>query len=202
MSLQNEKSQEKEITSSEIPVLRAIFRNGNISIEDETALSEFYNKSYIGTKLVTNALELEIEEALLLLERDRIKIFDSNQSEINAEQLLALQPSNKDRIWLKYLVYRDLRQRGYIVRRGYGEGIDFRLFSRGASPQGDVAKFFIYILYEANPIRLTKLNRITQQALSARKNLVLAVVDRLGEPTYYTLDQFNLPVNEKKQKFW
>ena len=129
-------------------------------------------------------------------------MFSEKDQQINAEQILALSSKNDDKIWVKYLVYRDIRQRGYIVRSGYGDGIDFRVYPRGSSRTEGIAKYFIFILDEENPVHLQKLDKITQQTLNARKNLILAIVDRLGEPTYYQLEQFQLKDNTKKEKFW
>ena len=186
----------------EVLVFHAYFENQKVIIKDSAALSEFYERSYIGTKLDSNFLQLEIEEALLLLERDRIILFDNISEKMSIEQLLGNVDDASKKIWLKFLVYRDLRQRGYVVRRSTGDDIDFRLFPRGASRKENIAKHLIYILNEADPIRLPKLDRITSQAVTARKNLLLAVVDRLGEPTYYSLEQFNLTLNEKKDQLW
>lgn len=201
MALKPKENKEESSETEDILVFEAIYQNQKLIIKDKRALEEFYQKSYIGTKLITNQLELDIEEALLLLERDRITISDQNHKTMAVESLLT-KYQNSETIWVKFLVYRDLRQRGYVVRRGFGQDIDFRLFPRGASREEDVAKYFIYILDEANPVRLNRLERITQESITARKQLLLAVLDRLGEPTYYSLEQYNLKLNQKKEKTW
>jgi tRNA-intron endonuclease, archaea type len=192
----------QENNSREILVFQAHLKNKKIIINDQEAIPEFFEKSYIGSKLADSSLELDIEETLLLMERQRIKVFYGQTLIKTPKNLLIHFDTNNNQIWAKYLVYRDLRQRGYIVRQGYGTDIDFRVFSRGASRTEDVAKYFIYILNEAKPISLDKLHTITAQALKSRKILVLAVVDRLGEPTYYTLDEFHLIENKQKKKVW
>ena len=186
----------------DLPKFTARLQGNVVLIKNPDALQEFYNRSYIGIKLEDKTLELTIEEALLLLERERIEIVSNDGKLIIAAELLSKIGKTDQNIWLKYLVYRDLRQRGYIVRKGFGESIDFRVFPRGATHSEDIAKHFIFILDESNPVRLEKLHKMTQQSLKSRKDLILAVVDRLGEPTYYTLDQYNLPINKKKEKNW
>ena len=148
------------------------------------------------------SLELDILEALLLIERSRIQIFNENKEEMTAEQILSIVVEEDSRIWVKYLVYRDLRQRGYMVRLGYGDGIDFRVYPRGSTRSEAVAKYFIYILDEGNSIQLQNLDQITKQTLNARKKLIIVTLDRLGDPTYYHLEQTKLPENSKKEDFW
>ena len=96
----------------------------------------------------------------------------------------------------------DLRKRGYIVRTGYGDGIEFRVFKRGANFEEDSAKYLIYPVYEGSPIELKDLDRISRVAMSSRKDLIVATVDRLSKPIYYSVKKFqilNIEGSERKQ---
>ena len=88
-----------------------------------------------------------------------------------------------------------------MVRLGYGEGIDFRVYPRGSTRSEAIAKYFIFILDEGNSVQLQNLDQITQQTLNARKKLIIVTLDRLGDPTYYHLEQTKLPENSKKEDF-
>ena len=195
-----EKNSEDEILKIEI--IDGIFKNNKIEILNSPTAQSLYEKNYFGTLLPNNSLELDVLEALLLIERSRIKIFDENKKEMTAEQILSIIVEEDPRIWVKYLVYRDLRQRGYMVRLGYGEGIDFRVYPRGSTRSEAIAKYFIFILDEGNSVQLQNLDQITQQTLNARKKLIIVTLDRLGDPTYYHLEQTKLPENSKKENFW
>jgi len=195
-----EKNNEDEILKYEI--INGIFKNNKIQISFSPTVQTLYEKNYFGTLLPDGSLELDILEALLLIERSRIQIFNENKEEMTAEQILSIVVEEDSRIWVKYLVYRDLRQRGYMVRLGYGDGIDFRVYPRGSTRSEAVAKYFIYILDEGNSIQLQNLDQITKQTLNARKKLIIVTLDRLGDPTYYHLEQTKLPENSKKEDFW
>ena len=195
-----EKNSEDEILKIEI--VDGIFKNNKIEILNSPTAQSLYEKNYFGTLLPNNSLELDVLEALLLIERSRIKIFDENKKEMTAEQILSIVVEEEPRIWVKYLVYRDLRQRGYMVRLGYGDGIDFRVYPRGSTRSEAIAKYFIYILDEGSSIQLQNLDQITKQTLNARKKLIIVTLDRLGDPTYYHLEQTKLPENSKKEDFW
>ncbi|MHA1673158.1 MAG: tRNA-intron lyase [Promethearchaeota archaeon] len=198
----NEKDASKKEEVREIIVIEGVLSDDKILVAFDPTAQTLHEKNYFGTKLSNEQLELDIIEALLLKERNRIKIFTSEGKEISAEEILARTAQQDPQIWIRYLVYRDLRQRGYIARLGYGQDIHFRIFPRGANPSTDIAKYFVYILEEENAVHLDTLDTITTQTLNSRKNLLLATVDRLGDITYYQLDQFSLPLNQKNESKW
>jgi len=86
----------------------------------------------------------------------------------------------------------DLRKRGYLVRTGYGDGIDFRVYKRGADFEKEAAKYLIYPVFEGNPIELKDLDKISRVAMSSRKDLIVATVDRLSKAIYYSVKKFQI----------
>ncbi|MBY8988393.1 MAG: tRNA-intron lyase [Candidatus Lokiarchaeota archaeon] len=192
----NETSSEK----AEKAQFEGIIENGNVRISDKEAIEEFYNNSYIGT-LDKNSeneetLVLGPVEVLLLCERNRILLYSNNNKEddnlYDFEGLLTYFSQFDDRLWQKYIIYMDLRKRGYLVRNGYGEGIDFRVYKRGADFEKDSAKFLIYPVFEGYPIDLKELDKMSRVAMSSRKDLVVATVDRLSKPIYYSVNKFEI----------
>jgi len=192
----NEISNEK----AEKAQFEGIIENQNVIISDKEGIEEFYNSSYIGT-LDKNSENEEIlvlgpVEVLLLCERNRILLYLDNIKEDNNlydfEGLLTYFSQFDDRLWQKYIIYMDLRKRGYIVRSGYGEGIDFRVYKRGADFEKDSAKFLIYPVFEGYPIDLKELDKMSRVAMSSRKDLVVATVDRLSKPIYYSVNKFEI----------
>ncbi len=193
-------SEEKK---SEFIVVDAMYSEGKIFLPNSATSQQLFEKNYFGNiseKKGIPILELDIIEALLLLERNRLRIINDTGTEITAEEILTQTAKLDERIWVKYLVYRDLRQRGYIVRMGYGDHIDFRVFPRGSTQKSGIAKYFVYILEEGHRIHLQNLDKITAQTLTARKILSLAIVDRLGDITYYLLEQLQFQPNTKNNK--
>jgi len=185
-----------------ISVVDGQFRNSKVYIADHPSACSIHDQSFFGNFTSDKQLELDLMEALILQERKRIHIYDEQHHEMSFENIIAFAAKSDDRIWTKYLIYRDLRQRGYVVRMGFGDGMDFRVFPRGAQHQEDVAKYFICILPEGDPVQLETLDKITKQSIMARKELLLAIIDRLGDPTYYKLEQFKLTPNDKVKGAW
>ena len=170
-----------------------------VIITDEDCIEEFYRKAYIGT-LENNSEGGEILvfgplEVLLLCERNRILLYkdnDRNSELYDFEALLIYFSQFDDKLWRKYIIYMDLRKRGYIVRTGYGEGIDFLVYKRGADFEKDSAKFLIYPVFEGSPIDLRELDKMSRVAMSSRKDLIVATVDRLSKPIYYSVKKFEI----------
>ena len=169
-----------------------ILRDFTVEIKDPKAVDILHQQAYFGEYQEGKSLLLSAEEVLILLERKRLKVFSTSGKEIEFFGLLKHFSEKIPSLWIKYLVYRDLRTRGYIVRKGIGDGIEYRVFNRGARKGEDDAKYFIAIVIEGKPVELRILDKITKHSISLRKKLVLAVVDRLGEITYYSVEQYTL----------
>ena len=200
----NETSNEK----AEKAQFEGIIKDENVLLSDKEAIDEFLNSSYIGT-LDKNSegkdiLILSPVEVLLLCERNRILLYlDNNKEDINLyhfEGILTYLTQFDDRLWQKYIIYMDLRKRGYIVRPGYGEGIDFRVYKRGADFEKDSAKFLIYPVFEGYPIDLKDLDKMSRVAMSSRKDLIVAAVDRLSKPIYYSVNKFEITNKVEKEE--
>ncbi|MHA2397207.1 MAG: tRNA-intron lyase, partial [Candidatus Thorarchaeota archaeon] len=136
--------------------------------------------------------ELDPIEVLHLLERKRILVRSTSGDLIHSKDIVnETLPSDSD-LWVRYLVFRDLRSRGYAVRQGFGGGIGFRVYARGERPGAATANQLVYVLREGIPISLSDLDMVTETASAARKKLVFALVDRNGEVNYYRVSQSTL----------
>ena len=186
--------------------LEGFIEEDKVIITDKKGIEEFYNTSYIGT-IEKNSDDQEIltlgpVEALLLCERSRILLWeknDKNKMLYDFEHILTYFTQFDDRLWHKYIIYSDLRKRGYIVRTGYGDGIDFRVYKRGADFENDSAKFLIFPVFEGDPIELRDLDKMSRVAMSSRKDLIVATVDRLSKPIYYSVKKFQI-LNTEEDK--
>ncbi len=185
--------------------IKGIFKNDKVIISDRIGIQEFYENSYMGTiekdEKNNKLLVLNAVEVILLIERRRILLWtdnDESKAQCDFETTLEYFTQFDNRLWQKYVIYMDLRKRGYIVRDGYGEGIDFRVYRRGADFEKDSAKFLIYPVFEGYPIDLKDLDKMSRVAMSSRKDLVVATVDRLSKPIYYSVNKFEI-MNKREE---
>ncbi|MHA1340026.1 MAG: hypothetical protein ACTSRZ_09410 [Promethearchaeota archaeon] len=162
-------------------------------------------------------------EALYLIEKNKLKVF-LNESEENNEtkiddinslpnkfqsdleitfnRLIEKCLDTDPNIWTKYIIYRELRLRGYIIRVGYGGRVNFRVYSRGAKYGKDSSKFVYSIVEDGIPIGLNELDILAKQVLGDRKNLILSIIDKLGDSIFYKLEIFNFKKINDFEERW
>jgi tRNA-intron endonuclease len=157
---------------------------GKVIVEGEYARTLF-EIGYYGTVKAEQKLELEPEEALLLARRQRIAVSKPKIGSLDFSSLLGQLAEGRPGLWTRFLVYSDLRSRGYVVRTGYGKGLLFRVYPRGAKLNEATAQYFVCAISEGSPLKVEELEAFSRQAKRNRKKLMLAVLDRQGETTYY-----------------
>ena len=92
------------------------------------ALPELYNQGYFG-RPIGQGLELSLVEAAYLLDRSRIRVLSASGGlELDFQALFQISSSLEKGFEFRYVVYKDLRERGYIVQPGRP---DFRVYPRG-----------------------------------------------------------------------
>ena len=104
--------------------------DGKVVVPDEECSAELAKKGY-GSR-GPKGLVLEPWEALYLLEKGKLKVLKGPEGQaLDFQELLRVLKTKDEWIWVKYLIYRDLRERGYVVKKGFGRGVAFRLYGRG-----------------------------------------------------------------------
>ena len=182
--------QEVEEDVVEEPV-DAVFENGKGYVESENA-DRISQQGFYGNRIEENRLELEPVELLHLIERKRLVVRTPDGETVGSDYIVSELLEKDPDLWTRYLVFRDLRSRGYAVRQGFGGGIGFRVYARGDRPGVSSANQLVYVLKEGEPISLSDLDMVTQTASGSRKNLVFALVDQNGEVNFYRVAQATL----------
>lgn len=179
---------------SETPQIIATLKNKEITVASPENIEELSTRGY-GTKQ-NSKLTITYYEALYLTSKNIIQIQQAKPKKpLTFQQLLDHYKAHDPNAWAKYLIYRDLRSRGYIIREGFGLGTDFRMYERGEYGT-NTAKYLIYGIQEGQPVTLENLAQTLKTANSQKKELVLAVLNRRGEVVHYTLSRLTL---KKKQ---
>ena len=185
-----EKEIEAEKSQDVMMPVGASLKETDVTISSPEGIEELSSKGYGVTE--DGKLRLTFCETLFLLGKGAIEVKDeATGKKLAFEELLKrFQSVDKD-AWVRYLIYRDLRSRGYVAREGFGLGIDFRLYERGDYGKG-TAKHLIFGIQEGQPVTIEKLARTQRYVQNLKKNLVLAVINRRGEIVYYSLSELNL----------
>ncbi|WXG45723.1 MAG: tRNA-intron lyase [Candidatus Atabeyarchaeum deiterrae] len=187
-----EEPEKQEIEEAPIPEKPKAFLS-DLQTIIKKGVEDVYNRGFYGTKQEDGTLLLSPVETMFSLERNRIELHDERTgTQIDLyEYLQRLYDKHQD-LWTQYLVYRDLRSRGYIVKQGLSEEIPFRVYPRGSEIGKDTSKYLIYIVKEGVPIELSKLDKATTTVKGIGKKLILAVLNRQGEATYYQISQVSI----------
>ncbi len=138
-------------------------------------------------------------EALFLSFTNRLVIKNNEDDTIGFEQLIKKMLKHDHGILTRFLVYRDLRSRGYVVKDGFGFGIDFRVYERGEH-QKKPSKYLVYALNEGINMKIEELYDLIDQTARMGKNSVLAVIERRGEVIYYKASKFLLKDNRFRKE--
>jgi len=182
------KSKEKASSASELKVKGLLIENG-VRISKTQSADEISTRGYGVAE--NGELLLTFYEALYLLDKGMLEVEDEKGGKADFQRLLQRYESVDENAWAKYLTYRDLRSRGYVVREGFGLGVDFRVYERGEYGK-DTAKYLILSIQEGKPVSLEDLTRVMVQCQSLKKELILAVMNRRGETVYYSVSQLTL----------
>src|SRR3990172_173374 len=155
-----------------------------ITISEQSSIDALSSRGY-GT-LENKVFTLTFYEALYLLDKDMLEIKDQKGKAVDFQGLLHCYEAQNENAWVNYLVYRDLRSRGYVVREGFGGGIDFRIYERGAYGK-DTAPYLVLSTQEGKPVPVQDLVNAMQQCQSHKKKLIFAVMNRRGEAVHYSV---------------
>lgn len=176
--------------SAEIKKIKALLRKKDVLVSSSEDVDELSSRGY-GVAENGN-LALTFFEALFLLGKGIVEIEDGKKGKaVSFQQLLKRYQSVDENSWVKYLIYRDLRSRGYVTREGFGWGIDFRVYERGEYGTA-TATYLVFGIQEGQPVSVEELVRAMKHVQGLKKRLVLAVLNRRGEVVYYSLSQLTL----------
>jgi tRNA-intron endonuclease len=159
-------------------VYEAFLQAGEVFLPRASELMEMRERGFGNLK--GRRLVLTPHEAFYLLEKGRITVEGKSGENITFEELVKSVSKRHPAVWVKYLVYRDLRDRGYIVRES--PAFDFEIHGKGPMRR------YLYIVYEGGEADLKTLRTLLKRASRDKKDLILAVVDRRTDIVYYSLE--------------
>ena len=165
-------------------VISAVYNQDRILTEDSDAARELYNKSRFG-KLTNNKVQLSFIEASYLQEKGKIKIVDRRNREIKKDSFLKKSKKHVPDFHVRYSVFEDIRDRGYIIKTALKFGADFRIYDRGVKPGEDHARWIVYPVHESQKLTWYEFAAKNRVAHSTKKRLLIGVVDDEGDVSYW-----------------
>lgn len=173
------KSQNQEIQQEIKAVFSKKYNHAVLEKDDDARLLEskgfgiregaqFYLKDY---------------EVLYLMYTGKLKL-RKGVHDVDFPDFVSFSQTRDESSWTRFLVFRDLRSRGYVVREGFGFPIDFRVYDRGDYGE-KAAKYIVFGMIEGKTMSVGELRKHIEEMSTMGKEAVVAVVERRGEVIYY-----------------
>jgi len=151
-------------------------------VTDKKIAAQIYNKGNTGTPQSGGDLLLTDYEALYSNDRKDILLSDDEVDEFKKDNLI-------------YLTYRDLKERGLVVKSGE-EGL--RLYDRNTSTK-TAASAVVHSYYFHDSIDFTKVIKELENGLERRTQI--GIVDNEGDVVYYIANLVEWPKTKLKDNF-
>ena len=168
-------------------VVSAIFARERVITESTDEAREFYDQSRFGSVIEDGKVQLSLLESLYLMEKGRLKVRDGRNKVVVFDTFIKKASKVEPNFWIRYCVFKDMRNRGYIIKTALKFGADFRVYDRGVKPGEDHAKWVVYPVHEGEHLTWYEFSAKNRVAHSTKKRLLIGVVDDEGDVTYYEI---------------
>ena len=130
-------------------------------------------------------LILDLIEGCYLQETSKIKI-TKNGKKVSLNMLIRICRKEYHNFDKKYRVYKDFREKGYVVNPGIKFGCDFAVYQKG--PGIDHAPYLIQVYNKNDNISSTAVVLAGRLASSVKKQFILAIPHGKDKIDYLALD--------------
>jgi len=183
-----------EATAADVQpqVIEAYLAGNRKVVVDQTRFQDELRSKGFGEKEDSEFI-LKPYETLYLFYTNRLKL--KNKPTIGFNSLLELLLKHNRNIMSEFLVYRDLRSKGYVAKEGFGFGNDFRVYERG-DYEKKPAKYVIFGINEGTNTTAKQFASAVSEIQKMGKEAVIAVIERRGEVIYYKASTINFTEND------
>jgi tRNA-intron endonuclease, archaea type len=165
--------------------VKAFFTKARVMTENSDAARDLYSQSSYGSMMEDSRVQLSLHEGLFLLEKGKLIILDARNKPIDIHNYLKRAKKLEPNFWIRYCVFKDMRNRGYVIKTALKFGADFRVYDRGIKPGEDHAKWVVFPVHEASVLTWHEFAAKNRVAHSTKKRLLLAVVDDEADVSYW-----------------
>ena len=153
-----------------------IYQTGSSFHSNSSEAIALASKSSLG-EIKSGKVVYSIYEVLYLLEGKKAELLKGAKIVKFSELLRKASES-------VYNVFKDLRDKGNVLKEGLKFGADFRVYEKGQSPGKAHSKYLLYVI---NSKKIDVLNFAAKARIahSTNKILLLAIVDGEGDVSYY-----------------
>ncbi len=161
----------------------AVLISNKVIVEEKKLKDQLIQKGF-GEK-ADRQLVLDLKEALFLLEKGKIALEDKEGKKVKEKELLKYASRKEKGFYKKFIVYRDLRDRGFCAKTGFKFGFDFRVYPRGKKPGEEHTYWAINVRTQDERISMIEFSRMVRLAGNLKTILLIAIVDSENDINYY-----------------
>lgn len=174
-------------------IFKGELTENRIIIWDKSQANQIYDQGYYG-KVIEDRNELALTEALFLVEKGKL-IVVKDKKEVEKKKLMEIATADDKEFPWKYAVFKDLRNRGLLVKTGFKFGTHFRVYERGVhlkkgpKETREHTKWIVHAIAADYMCSLPELSRAVRLAHNIRARMLWAVVDEEQDITYYEVNR-------------
>ncbi|AGI47044.1 tRNA intron endonuclease [Thermoplasmatales archaeon BRNA1] len=157
----------------------------SVFIRDVREASQTYSKGCFGYPMSGGFLELDLVEAAFLLSLNRLEV-RKGKKKMDFPSLFDYASGRVEGFDIKYRVFKDLRERGFIVKPESGS-FDLRVYPRGKLPSEVPPVYLVCAVSERSATNLSVFSRDVSESEDMGKRLLYGVADEEGDITYYKM---------------
>jgi tRNA-intron endonuclease len=131
-------------------------------------------------------LILDVIEALYLVEKKLLRVLNIEGAEISFNELFKICKRDYRNFDSKYLVYKNLRDKGHVVLPGIKFGCDFAVYEHG--PGIDHAPYLVQVVGKRDKLSATHVVLSGRLATTVRKKFIIAIVEKRRTPKYLAFE--------------
>jgi tRNA-intron endonuclease len=165
-------------------------KEGSVIVTDQKESSQIYNKGNFGYPLSGGGLELDLIEATFLLETGRLEVLRGSD-EMTFESLFTYSSSASEGFDIRYMVYRDIRQRGFVVKPETSD-LDLSVLPRGKTLSSARPMYLVKSVSERTAFSIDTFLELASSTASKNRELLFGIVDEEGDMTYYIVSKRGL----------
>jgi tRNA-intron endonuclease, archaea type len=159
-----------------------------VIVEKSDIKSQLIQKGF-GEKEESGELILDLKEAAYLLKNKKIVIKDREGKNVSSSGLLKYGQGKEAQFYPKFLVYSDLRERGYVVKTGFKFGFDFRVYPKGKKAGQAHTQWVVNAATQDTKFTMPELSRLVRLSGNIRTIPLQAVVDSENDINYYSMER-------------
>lgn len=126
-----------------------------------------------------------LSEALYLIQDKKMEILNHQDKKLTQKEILKKFEKIDKNFKTKYLVFKDLRKKGYIVKSALKFGAEFRVYDKGKKVGEEHSRWICFPVSENKQINWQEFSAKNRIAHSIKKNLLIAIVDDESAVSYY-----------------